>query len=258
MTRRLTSILLCLLLGGVLAGCTQTPVTGRNQLVLISDQQAAMMGDSAYRSILASSPVESTESADSRRVERIGRRIVAVSDAPDLDWEFRVIDEKTPNAFALPGGKVAVYSGLFQVAKTDDQLAAVMGHEIAHAVARHSAEQLSRDLLLQTGLQVGAVLGGPELAQATDVLAQAATLGIVLPFGREQEAEADAIGLIYMARAGFDPRAALQLWRNFEALQGDGPPEFLSTHPSSGTRIERLEQLMPQALEVYRASGGTG
>lgn len=250
--------ILALALAAALGACAETPVTGRQQFIIISDEQAATMGDSAYRSILASSDVEPKSSPDVKRVEEMGQRIAAVSHAPYLDWEFNVIEDPNPNAFALPGGKVAVYTGLFEVAETDDQLAAVMGHEIAHAVARHSAERLSRDIVLQTGLQVGAALGGPEMAQATDVLAEAATLGIVLPFGREQEAEADEIGLLYMARAGYDPRAAVELWRNFAALERQAPPEFLSTHPSSGNRIERLERLMPQALEIYQASAGEG
>ena len=170
-------------------------------------------------------------------------------------WEFTVIEDQTPNAFALPGGKVAVNVGLFKVVQNDEQLAAVLGHEIAHVAARHAAERVSQQMIEQGGLQVlGAATQSPAVVQLATTAA--AMVGITLPYSRAQEAEADQIGLMYMARAGFDPRQAIALWQNMERLAGEQSIEFLSTHPSAGSRIERLQAAMPKALAEYRAAGG--
>jgi predicted Zn-dependent protease len=181
-------------------------------------------------------------------VQRVGSRIAAVSDAPNLDWRFTVINNDTPNASALPGGQVIVHTGLFDVVETEDELAAILGHEVGHAVAHHGAERMSQQALVETGLQVLAGSTSPELAQ---LMAGAATLGVVLPFSRDQEAEADHIGLIYMARAGYDPRAAVTVWQKFEAM-GNETMEFLSTHPAPGNRIAELNRLMPEAMAIYQ------
>ena len=236
----------------LLGACESAPVTGRNQLILLPESQDAELGLQAYRQIRSEERV-SRDAALNRRVQEVGRRIAAVSGQPDWDWQFTVFDNDEPNAFALPGGKVGVYSGLFKVARSDDQLATVLAHEVGHAIARHGAERMSQQMLAQ-GLGAAAVGSGinPGYVQ---LASQAATLGIILPYSRTQESEADEIGLMLMARAGYDPRAAVELWQNFQALGGGRPPEFLSTHPSEGTRIERLEELMPEALEVYRESG---
>jgi len=232
-----------------LAACESAPVTGRQQLILLPEGQAQQMGVEAYQQIKAEQGVSSDERYTGP-VNEIGRRIAAVSGQPDLPWEFTVIDDDEPNAFALPGGKVGVNTGLFKVAKTDAQLAAVMAHEVGHAIARHSAERVSRQVLVQVGQQaVGAQYPG-----MAEVLAQASTLGLILPFTREQESEADHIGLMLMAKAGYDPRGAVELWRNFDALGGERPPEFLSTHPAPGSRIADLEAIMPQALAEYERS----
>jgi predicted Zn-dependent protease len=241
--------LVALILAGLLASCESAPVTGRNQLILVPEDQAAEMGAQAYEQIVSEADI-SDDSDLNAVVNEVGERITAVAEDPGFDWEFTVFEDEAPNAFALPGGKVGVNTGLFDVAENEDQLAAVMAHEIAHAVAQHSNERMSRQLLLQAGL-AGAGLASDTVAQYGQLLAQAATLGVVLPFSREQEAEADQIGLIYMAKAGYDPRAAIELWENLQAYGGEGAPEFLSTHPSPGNRIERLEEFMPQALEVY-------
>ena len=236
----------------LVAGCQQAPVTGRSQLILLPAGQEIQLGADAYRQILSESTI-SRDPAYDRFVRTVGERIAAVADDPGFDWEFVVIEDASPNAFALPGGKVAVHTGLFQVAKNEAQLAAVMGHEVAPAIARHGGERISQQLLLQAGIQAAA--GASEtLAQYSDVMVQAATLGIVLPYSRTQESEADHIGLIYMAKAGYDPREAIALWRNFAAIGGKRPPEFLSTHPLPATRIRRLEQLMPQVLPIYEAN----
>lgn len=242
-----------ILLALLLAACATAPVTGRRQLVLIPPQESAALGVEAFEQIKGRTPVVDG-TGQARTVERVGRSIAAVvPDAQGMAWEFRLFEDDSPNAFALPGGKVGVNTGLFRVAGTEAQLAAVMGHEIAHVMAQHSAERMSRDIVTQLGL---GVLGAATRSQAAvDMVASGAQLGIGLPFNRDQESEADIIGLEYMARAGHDPRAAVDLWRNFAAAGGERPPQFLSTHPAPENRIARLEAHMPQALELWRASG---
>lgn len=248
--------LLLLFLAAVLAACAQAPVTGRQQLILVSDDQMQQAGARAYRQVVSQQGV-SRNQALQQRVERVGRRIAAVSGAPDQNWEFTVIADDSPNAFVLPGGKVAVHEGLFRVVENDAQLAAVLGHEIAHDIARHGAERVSQQMLQQGGLQaLGLATGDPALVQLAAV---AAVVGIGLPYSRTQESEADEIGLMYMARAGYDPREAITLWQNMQRAGGDAPIEFLSTHPGADTRIQHLQSLMPKAMAEYRqARGGAG
>lgn len=245
---------LCTLMvaGGLaLAACEAAPVTGRKQLVLLSESQATEMGLTAYQKILKENKL-STDKAQVERVRRIGKRIAVASGRTDLQWEFNVIQDDSPNAFALPGGKVGVNTGLFKVAKNDDQVAAVMAHEVGHAIARHGSERMSQQLAVQavvTGLGASGTL-----AQYSELAATAATLGVILPFSRTQEAEADHIGVIMMAKAGYDPRAAVTLWENFAKLGGSRQPEFLSTHPAPASRIKNLQALMPEAMAVYEKS----
>jgi predicted Zn-dependent protease len=237
----------------LLAACAQAPVTGRQQLILVSEDQMDQAGAQAYRQVISKEGVSQNQDLQ-RRVETVGSRIARASGIANADWEFTVINDQTPNAFALPGGKVGVNVGLFKVVQNDDQLAAVLGHEIGHVGARHPAERVSQQIIEQGGLQA---LGVVTQSQAVVQLATAAALvGITLPYSRTQEAEADEIGLMYMARAGYDPRQAIALWQNMERASGERPIEFLSTHPSPGSRIERLQALMPKALAEYRAAGG--
>jgi predicted Zn-dependent protease len=234
----------------LLAGCQTAPVTGRQQLILMSDQEASAMGLQAYEQILTEKGV-SSDAQKTALVRQVGQRIVKVTPLANLNWQINLINDDTPNAFALPGGYIGVNTGLFKVAKNDAQLAAVLGHEVGHVVAHHPAERISRQMMVETGV---GVVGGvtPELV---DIASSAATLGLVLPFSREQEAEADAIGLQYMARAGYDPRQAVELWKNFAAAGSGGTPEFMSTHPAPGNRIAELEAQMPEAMNLYQASG---
>jgi predicted Zn-dependent protease len=235
------------------AACAQAPITGRNQLILVPESQDADMGLQAYQQIKQEEKI-SSNAALNQRVQTVGRRIAAVSGHPEWDWQFTLFENPEPNAFALPGGKVGVYTGLFKVAQNDAQLAAVMGHEVGHAIARHGAERMSQGILAQLGgVAVGAATGSQAVV---DLYSQAATLGVILPYSRGQESEADEIGLMLMAEAGYDPREAVTLWQNFATLGGERPPEFLSTHPSEGTRIERLQELMPKALEIYQQHQG--
>ncbi|HMA16098.1 MAG: M48 family metallopeptidase [Bacteroidota bacterium] len=231
---------------GLVVGCAEAPVTGRSQLMLIDDEQAAALGADAWQQIKADMKV-SGDSAARARVRDMGERIAAVSGAEGIDWEFELFEEPTPNAFALPGGQIGVNTGMLTIAENDDQLAAVLAHEVGHVVARHVSEQLSQSAAIQTALGTAGLTEG-----AAGALAQMATGVGQLSFSRSAEAEADRIGLEYMARAGYDPRAAVELWRNMETAAGGGqPPEFLSTHPNPGSRIEAIEAALPEVMPVY-------
>jgi len=238
-------------------GCATVPITGRNQFNLISDDQADALGVEAFQKVKSESRLITT-GAKYDQVLRVGRRIAAASDEPGFQWEFCLIDEsKTVNAFCLPGGKIAVYSGILPITRDDSGLAAVLGHETAHAIARHGAERMTDQLALQLG---GAGLQQllEEKSPATQQVAMAAfgvgaTVGVVLPFGRSQESEADHIGLVIMAKAGYDPRQASEFWRRMiAASSGANPPAFLSGHPADESRIQNLEKWMPEALRYYQ------
>ena len=238
-------------------GCATAPYTGRNQFILVSEGQEASLGDEAYRHTLRDSVVTHHPDAE-RIVRKVGDKIAAVANKPEYKWEFTVInDPETVNAFALPGGKVAVYTGIFGPARDEAGLAVVMGHEVAHALARHPAERMSQGMLLQLGgVGLGVALGrNPAVAnQVLQAYGIGTGVGVALPFGRSQETEADHIGLILMAKAGYDPRVALDLWERMEKKEGGkgAPPEFLSTHPGYETRIEQLRSFLPEALSYYQ------
>ncbi len=252
-----------LLIGGLAAlalvlGCTTVPETGRRQLMLIGPAEEAQMGLSAFADIKNQQPI-SRDAAANARVQRIGARIAPAvgRDLPNAEWEFVVFESEQVNAFALPGGKVGVYTGLLALAESDDELAAVMGHEIAHVSARHGAERTSQ--------QLGAALLGVGLTVATDdakyrdqirLAYGLAAAGTVLKYSRDHESEADHIGLLYMARAGYDPAAAISFWRKMAAKSKGGTwmPEWLSTHPSDETRIRQLEGWLPEVRPIYEAN----
>ncbi len=249
------SSLLCLLalVAAVLGGCETVPITGRSQLQLVSGAQEVQMGTEAYKDILGKAKV-STDPAQNALVARVGTRIAAATGRSDLPWEFKVIDDpETVNAFALPGGKVAVYTGILPITRDEAGLAVVLGHEVSHVMARHSAERISEQLSLQLGAQVvGSVLGVD--AEVTKVGAGLLVNALLLPWGRSQESEADHLGLIYMAKAGYDPHAARDLWiRMAEASKGRSrPPEFLSTHPSEEARVRQIEGWLSEAMRYYQ------
>jgi predicted Zn-dependent protease len=242
---------------GVLTACATVPITGRSQLILLPEDTEMKMGIDAYQQILGKSQL-STDPALTALVTRVGARIAEATGRADYQWEFKVIDDKAVNAFALPGGKVAVYTGLLPLTRDDAGLAAVLGHEVAHAVARHGGERVSQGLLVQTGLaatQVALARNDPQTVQTvTALLGAGATVGLVLPWSRAQESEADHLGLIYMAKAGYHPIAARDLWvRMAEAGRGqERPPELLSTHPAPATRIRQIEAWIPEALQYYQ------
>jgi predicted Zn-dependent protease len=237
--------------------CATVPVTGRHQILLLSEGDERQMGLSAYQDVLKKSRLSSDPVA-TEQVRRVGRRIAEATGRTDYKWEFNLIEDKQANAFCLPGGKVAVYTGILPITRDDAGLAAVLGHEVAHAIARHGGERVSQGLLVQVGLaatQVALARNDPAMTrQVTAFLGAGATVGILLPWSRTQESEADHLGLIYMAKAGYDPHAARDLWvRMAEASKGSArPPEFLSTHPSEATRIRQIEALLPEALQYYQ------
>lgn len=249
----------------LLAGCASTPGTGRSQLVLISPAQEAELGLSAFQKIKQQRPVVAT-GKEADRVRDVGARIARVAPMPNARWEFVLFQDKTPNAFALPGGKVGINTGILPITQNEAGLATVMGHEVAHAVARHGAEQMSQGMLVQIGGQVlGAALGS-DAGLTGDLIMQAygvgADLGLMKPYSRVHELEADELGLLFMARAGYDPREAIAFWQRFAAYNaksGGRTPEFLSTHPMDAKRIAQLQALMPRAMAEYeRAKAARG
>lgn len=238
-----------------LVACSKTPYTHRNQIVIFSPQQELQMGYQSAREILQKERV-SRDPRLNAIVQRVGKKIASAAAQPGYKWQFFVIDKDIPNAFCLPGGKVFVYSGLFRVVQNEDQLATVIGHEVAHAIARHGAERMSMIQLGRMGKQIATqALGG---GKYSDLINQAygigETYGMVLPYSRKFEYEADEIGIYLMTKAGYDPREALKFWENMMhyAQRTRKPPEFLSTHPSDRHRIERLRKLIPKALKYYR------
>ena len=237
--------------------CATVPVTGRRQVILLSEGEERQMGLSSYHEVLKKSRL-SSDAVATEQVRRVGRRIAEATGRADYQWEFNLIEGKQANAFCLPGGKVAVYTGILPLTRDDAGLAAVLGHEVAHAIARHGGERVSQGLLVQVPLVVAQVaLAGNDPAmtrQVTALLGAGATVGILLPWSRTQESEADHLGLIYMAKAGYDPHAARDLWvRMAEASKGSArPPEFLSTHPAEATRIKQIEAWLPEALQYYQ------
>jgi predicted Zn-dependent protease len=249
------------------AGCTTNTITGRSQLMVVSEQSAISGSASAYSSMMGGlSKKGKIETGTPRalRVKEITDRLVAQAvrfrpDSASWKWEVQVIQEpKVVNAFCMAGGKMAIYTGFWDKLKaTDDEIAAVMGHEAGHALASHTREKMSVGLTTQVGaLAVAAVLSrdGSGFARNADALSSAAALAITLPNSREAENEADQIGIELAARAGFDPRASVSLWQKMQ--KGDGPnvPEFISTHPSHDTRIQNLSALVPRVDPLYQAA----
>lgn len=239
----------------VLAGCYTVPETGRKSLMIVSPGEEMKMGVAAFADIRAKEKV-STDVEANARVRRIGRRIAeAVGDAlPGAQWEFVVFEEaKTVNAFALPGGKVGVYTGLLELAESDDEVATVIGHEIAHVTARHGAERMSQGLV--AGVVGAGVVLGTEDSKYRDiarVLYGVGATGATLAFSRGNESEADYIGLRYAAKAGYDPNAAITFWQKMaKAKDGKQPWKWISTHPPDAERIADLQKWMPEVMPLY-------
>ncbi|MBN8249942.1 MAG: M48 family metallopeptidase [Verrucomicrobia bacterium] len=235
------------------------PETGRAARVALSPEQETQLGLQSYRQVLAQEDVL-TGGPEVDLVTRVAQRLAAVTGdaARQMDWQVSVVRSPQVNAFCLPGGKIVVYTGILPVARTEAGLATVMGHEMAHATSRHGAQRLFQSQMANTlmqGAQMSVALGDLPVDQQRTILGAigaGAKFGVILPFSREHESEADAVGLLYMARAGYDPRESVGFWQRMaEASQGGQPPEFASTHPAHDTRIENLKALMPRAIQEY-------
>jgi predicted Zn-dependent protease len=250
-----------------LFSCSTVPLTGRKQLSLVGDAEVNQSAAASYSQLLSDPKTKVINSGtDAQRVKRIGNNLVVAietylknngyGDQYTFKWEFNLIQSPEVNAWCMPGGKVAVYSGLLPVANTDAYLAVVMGHEIGHAIARHSAERISQEMLVQGG---GALVGAAtaDKSQATQsaigTLYGVGTQLKLLSYSRAQESEADRLGLTFMAMAGYDPHSAIAFWQRMAAQnKGGSPPEFLSTHPADATRIANIQNLIPEAMKYYK------
>ncbi len=258
----------------VLAGCSQVPITGRRQLNFVPTSLVTSMSLQQYDQLISQSKVV-RGTPEAAMVQRVGAKIVQAVEQytkekgikdpfASYKWEFNLIQDPNVNAFAMPGGKVVVYTGILPVTQTEAGLATVLGHEMAHVFADHGGERLSQGLLAQMG-EIGleaALSKQPEQTKSlfTSAYGLGTQVGILLPFSRKQESEADHLGLIFMAMAGYDPREAVAFWERMAAgSQGKAkPPALLSTHPADASRIKDLQNLLPEALQYYRSGGVPG
>ncbi len=269
MIRTITSVFV---VSAMIIACSKNPLTGRSQAKLLPESELQSMATTQYQQFLSTNKVvSSSNNRDAEMVKRVGQRITkavaeyyaqkGLSDRlAGYKWEYNLVDDKAVNAWCMPGGKIVVYTGLLPMTQNEAALAVVMGHEVSHALLYHGNERMSQGLLQQMGgvaLSV-AVSSKPAATQELFLGAYGAgtQLGVLLPFSRKHELEADEWGLMWTAMAGYNPREAIGLWQRMEkASSGQKPPEFLSTHPSEGHRIERLEKLMPKALQYYKPMG---
>lgn len=265
MTQKTMPVLIALVF--MIAACSTVPITGRKQFSFIPSSQMNSMADSSFRQLLGESKL-SADLKTNQMVAEIGGRIALsaehflrengmASEVADYKWEFKVIDAPdTVNAFCMPGGKVAIYTGILPVTKDADGLAVVIGHEVAHAIAKHGNERMSQQLLLQFGglALAEAVKKKPEKTQQIymSVFGLGSQYGLLLPYSREHEYEADHIGLIISARAGYNPEAAVVFWETMASSGGGRTPEFLSTHPAPANRIEAIKKEIPEAMKYYK------
>ncbi len=261
-------IALCALLLIPNLNCTKVPITGRRQMNLLPESQMMGLALTSYRDFLSKNKTLNNANAD--MVKRVGNNVANavqrylakknnLKRIAGYKWEFNLVENKEMNAWCMPGGKVVVYSGLLPVTQNEDALAVVMGHEIAHAIARHGNERMSQALALQLGgIGLGVALS-TKPQQTQDIFnglyGTGATVGVLLPHSRMQESEADEMGLMFMAMAGYDPAAAVPLWQRMKQMGGPKPPAFLSTHPDDATRIARLQKLVPKAQAYARLYG---
>jgi metalloendopeptidase OMA1, mitochondrial len=255
MKKIILSILAFSLVLGLLYSCATAPYTGRKQILLISEGEEMALGNTAYRDVLKKEKISQDPKANAL-VKRVGTRIATVANKPEYKWEFTVIDNpKTVNAFCLPGGKIAVYTGILPYTQTEAGLAFVMAHEIGHAIAHHGGERMSEQYVAKLGQEaINIAIAGksPAAVQAVNTsYGLATTVGIMLPFSRTMEYEADHIGIIIMAKAGYDPHEAPAFFERMAKSQHGAPPEFLSTHPADQARIRQLNALVPEAMSYY-------
>lgn len=253
MMLRLTALLAVFVM---LAGCSTSP-TGRSQLVLMPDSQMNQMGLQAFTTIKKETPVDASRESNAY-VQCVAN---AITREVGGNWEVAVFKDDSANAFALPGNKIGVHTGMLQVAKNQHQLAAVIGHEVAHVLSHHSNERVSQKFAVEQGLGLVNALASPQSGTGQAVMGMlgvGAQFGILMPFSRVQESEADTYGLKLMARAGFDPRESVNLWINMGKTNKGQPPEFLSTHPSHSTRISDLRRNMSANMRIYQQAQNAG
>ena len=254
--RRFAPVLAAALCALVLGACRTVEGTGRSQLMLVPQDVANQQGAAAYQQVLSKETV-ANDPAMNEILQRVGRRLAAVAPDRDFEWEFTLIESAQANAFALPGGKVAIYTGILPYCRNEAGLATVMGHEIAHAIARHGGERMSQGILTSGGAVALDLFLQEQGVEPTErnmwlgAFALGSQVGVLLPYSRKHESEADFLGLKYMAKAGYDPRVAPEFWDRF-ATKGSGQPEFLSTHPDSGRRSQDLNDALDEALKLYR------
>ena len=253
----LKKIVIAFASAGLLSACITSP-TGRQQLILMPETQVDQMGLQAFETLKKDKPISSNA-----QYNRIANCIASnITQGIGGQWEVVVFEDPSYNAFALPGNKIGVYTGLSNLVQNQDQLAAVIGHEIGHVLARHSNERASQELAVNQGMAMIQSMSNPTSPMgqtAFGLLGLGAEYGVLMPYSRTQESEADVIGIDLMAKAGFDPRQSINLWQRMEqASQGQQPVEFLSTHPSPATRIRDLEQHMPQAMNLYQQAQAMG
>lgn len=258
------------LVGLMFYGCATVPLTGRKQLSLVSNSEILPLSYDQYKQVLKESKLSDNKewTAMVKRAgkniqlaaERFMRQQNALDQLEGYEWEFNLIDSETVNAWCMPGGKVAFYTGIMPICKTEEGVAVVMGHEVAHALANHGRERMSQGLVTNLGLSSVSLAMGQNPTLTQEIFMQSVGVGTqlgMLKFSRTHESEADKIGLIFMAMAGYNPEEAPRFWQRMEAQSGgERPPEFMSTHPSPGTRIRDLNANMPEALEFYRKSKG--
>lgn len=268
-SRKMTAILAGLILTALLlVACATVPLTGRRQLSLISDSEMNAMSFQQYAQVIAESSL-STSAEDTEMIKRVGGRIQAAVERymeqngltgtlAGYEWEFNLIESDQVNAWCMPGGKVAFYTGILPVCQDEEGVAVVMGHEVAHAIAKHGAERMSHGMMTQLGGMAlnEAIKNKPDQTQDLYMSAFAigAQYGAMLPFSRQHESEADHMGLIFMAMAGYNPREAPVFWERMASLGGQKPPEWQSTHPSDETRVRQLNEWMPEALQYYQGN----
>lgn len=253
----------------VISSCARVPITGRRQLHLVNESEVMNMSLTQYDTFLKNNKTSGSRT-DADRVRRVGSNLAAAVNRyfaargqsqylEGYRWEFNLIENKSINAWCMPGGKVVVYSGILPLIKNDDQLATVMSHEIAHAVARHGSERMSQQLV-QQGFGVALSIALAEKPQQTQQLAMMAfgigsTVGILIPFSRKHEYEADELGLCFMAMAGYNPSESIGFWRMMAQYANSSTPELISTHPLDGKRIARITEKIPEAMSYYHADG---
>ena len=260
-------LLLLTVVATMLSSCNKVPISGRNQLNLVSDSEVLQASLASYKEFISKAPI-STQAVQSEQVTRVGRKIAAATEAylnanglsdqvKNFAWEFNLVRDAQINAFCMPGGKIVVYEGIMNLVSSDDELAVVLGHEVAHAVAKHSNERMSQQKALEYG---GAILGSIIKGQsqqtqsiAAQVFGLGANYGVMLPFSRKHETEADDMGLVLMTMAGYNPDCALTFWQKMSANSGNNKLEILSTHPSDASRIANLQKKIPQVKQQFAA-----